>query len=163
MLLIDCDLRLPVVATRLKLRNQSIKGLTDYLVGDAQLKDILLWDSRHGIYVICAGTIPPDPTRLLQSTEMAKLLNALKQAFPYIIIDCPPVGAVIDAALLSGIVSGYLLVVKHNNTDHKQIEAMLEQLQLAKANVLGFVYTNAPLEHNKYYKRFGKSYGGEYG
>ena len=73
-----------------------------------------------------------------------------------------PVGAVIDAALISRSVDGYLLVVRHEHTDFKEINAMLNQLNRADAKILGFVYTNAPTENKKYYRKYGKGYYGSY-
>lgn len=162
-LLIDGDFRLPTVASKLRIRKkEGLKGMTDYLVGNANIDEVLLWNKQHGIYVICAGTIPPDPTRLLQSAELEEIINQLKKSFTYIIIDCPPIGAVIDAALISRFVDGYILVVRHMQTEHKGIAAMLEQLERAKANVLGFVYTNAPVEGKKYYQKYGGAYSSAY-
>ena len=162
-LLIDGDLRLPTVATKLGSNyGTNGTGFTDYLIGDAELKDTIKKNREHNIYVMYAGTLPPDPTRLLQSDKLAATLNALKQQFRYIIIDCPPVGAVIDAALISRSVDGYLLVVRHEHTDFKEINAMLNQLNRADAKILGFVYTNAPTENKKYYRKYGKGYYGSY-
>ena len=164
-LLIDGDLRLPTVATKLgSAYGTNGSGLTDFLVGDAELKDTIRKNREHNIYVMYSGTMPPDPTRLLQSDKFAATLDALKQQFRYIIVDCPPVGTVIDATLFSRSVDGYLIVVRHEHTEYREINAMLDQMNRADAKILGFVYTNAPTEDKKYYKKYGKGYyGGYYG
>ncbi len=157
-LIIDCDMRLPTVASKLNLQNSGNEGLSDVLVGNAEINHTIRKLKTSGVYVLPAGTLPPDPTRLLQSEKMKKLIKALRGAFDYVIIDCPPVLQVIDACLLSESVDGYLLVVRRGAADQKSIATTLNQLKMANAKVLGFVYTNAAHEDKKYYKKYG--YGG---
>ena len=158
-LLLDCDLRLPTVAAKLKINKKvGQEGLTDLLIGKATATDVLYHDEKRGIFVIGAGTIPPDPTKLLQSERMANLLTSLKKAFDYIILDCPPVTEVIDAALMSQYVDGYVLIVRHGESYHRRINEMLNQLLRVNAKILGFVYVNLPAEDRKYYKKGGGNY-----
>lgn len=159
-LLVDCDLRLPTIAAKLHVAGGSeMPGLSNLLVENLPLGDVI----RHhytGIYVLCAGTLPPDPTRLLQSARMEALLSALKSQFDCIILDCPPVNTVVDAALLAPSADGYLLVVRHGSTEFRDAAEMLDQLRRVNARILGFVYTNAPPEdHKKYYKHGYGDYG----
>lgn len=158
-LLVECDLRLPTVVSKLKINKRAgHDGLTDFLVGKASVNDIIFYDNKKGIYVISAGTIPPDPTKLLQSDRMVALLKTLRKAFDYIILDFPPITDVIDAALLSTYVDGYVLVVKHGESDHRSIVNMLRQLSQANAKILGFAYVNLPAEDRKYYKKGSGNY-----
>ncbi len=151
-LLIDCDLRLPTIAAKLKIKTQS--GLSNLLVGDSPVSEAVKYSAKRGIYVMSAGWLPPDPTKLLASQNMGAVINALKKTFDYIILDCPPVNVVIDAAILAPYVDGYLLVVRHSQTEHREIAKMLDQLNRANANILGFVYTNAPYVSRKYYQSY---------
>lgn len=156
-LLVDCDLRLPMVGARLGVDTKL--GLSDLLVGECNGGDVVRYSEEWGIYVICSGTIPADPTRLLSSKNMGEAIAALKSTFDYIIMDCPPTNMVIDAAILAPYVDGYLLVVKHGETEYRDISEMLEQLKRADANILGFVYANAPTQAHK---RYSRKYGGQY-
>ena len=158
-LIVDCDLRLPTVEMKLKMKSD--KGLSDLLVGDCMLDDAVNYNEEHGIYVLGPGTLPADPTRLIYSKSMGNVIAALRQHFDYIIFDCPPINVVVDAALLAEHVDGYLLVVQHGVTEHKAIARMLQQLEQVNANILGFVYANAPTTEHKYYYKH--SYGHGYG
>lgn len=152
-LLVDCDLRLPTVAAKLQIQPSKKKGLSNILVENLSYKDAIHKQTDSGIHIITAGTIPPDPTRLLQSERMSTLLESLRQEYDYIILDCPPVNAVVDALLLAPIIDGYVLIVRHEETEHKDMTEMLAKLKHVSANVLGFVYAGAPTGGNKYYKK----------
>ncbi|MCD8146307.1 MAG: CpsD/CapB family tyrosine-protein kinase [Clostridiales bacterium] len=155
-LLVDCDMRLPTVATKLGLVGQP--GLSDVLVGSSTLEEAIRDEERFGIHVLPAGTIPPDPTRLLESEQMQELLVCLREEYDYVLIDLPPITTVADAAILAKYLDGFLLVVKHGQSQYRAIRSMMTQLQLANANVLGFIYANASVGGNKYYKSY-YSYG----
>lgn len=148
---IDCDMRLPTVASKLGVRAKP--GLSDFLIGEAEMKEILQ-HTTEGIDIIPAGSIPKDPTGLLESEELEELLDALRQHYDYIMVDLPPVNTVTDAAILSRCIDGFLLVVRHDNTEHKDIAEMLRQLRFAGAKVLGFVYNDVPVGSKRYGKRY---------
>lgn len=149
-LLVDSDLRLPTVAT--KFRIPAVPGLSDFLAGQARIEDAVRKHEHFGIHILPAGTIPPDPTGLLESAQMGHLIAALKNIYDYVIIDLPPVTTVSDAAILSKYIDGYLLVTHVNRTEHRKIVEMLRQMQMADANVLGFVTTGGTVSGSYYYK-----------
>lgn len=149
--LLDCDMRLPTVASKMKL--QQSPGLSDLLVGEATARDVL----RHyadNLDVIPSGQIPPDPTGLLSSDLMARLITKLKDAYDYVLIDLPPVTTVTDAAILSRCIDGFLLVVRHEATQYNDVAEMFRQLELADSKILGFIYNDAPVETKKYYSHY---------
>lgn len=147
-LLVECDLRLPSLSAKLKTKTYGTAGLSDVLVGAVNLKDAIMVNQQYGISFLFAGTIPPDPTRLLQSARMRAMIDALKSVYDYIILDCPPINAVVDSVLMSDFVDGYLMVVKHESTDQHDLGVAITKLQRAKANIVGVVYTNVPV-HSK--------------
>lgn len=149
--LFDCDMRLPTVASKLGLKAKP--GLSDYLVGEASLEEAIRRDVE-GVDVFPAGSIPPDPTGLLESTQIEDLIARMREEYDYIIIDLPPVNTVADAAILSRCIDGFLLVVRHGNTENKDIAEMLRQLKMVGARVLGFVYNDVPVEGKRYYYRY---------
>lgn len=148
---VDCDMRLPTVASKLGTRAKP--GLSDHLIGEAELKEVLQ-HTNEGIDIIPAGSIPKDPTGLLESEELENLLALLRQHYDYIMVDLPPVNTVTDAAILSRCIDGFLLVVRHDTTEHKDIAEMLRQLRFAGAKVLGFVYNDVPVGSKRYGKRY---------
>ena len=104
--------------------------------------------------IIPSGQIPPDPTGLLSSDLIAKLIEKLKEAYDYVLIDLPPVTTVTDAAILSRCIDGFLLVVRHEATQFNDINEMFRQLELADSKILGFIYNDAPVETKKYYSHY---------
>lgn len=148
-ILVDCDMRLPTVAS--KLGEQSTPGLSNYLSGDC--KDIpIVKVEEKGIDIIPSGNIPPDSTTLISSKEMEELVNTLKGSYDYVVFDFPPINIVSDAAMMSGLIDGYLIVVRDNSSEYQMIGEMVRQMRFADAKIIGFVY-NGKNEEKKYYKR----------
>ena len=156
--LVECDLRLPTIRARLGLENE--KGLTDMLTGQCQAGGAMVHSVEYGIDVITAGTLPPDPTWLLQSKQIDAMMTELKKYYDYIIVDLPPVTTVADASIMARLIDGYVLVVRHLATDKRAISDMLEILSGVNAKILGFLYNDASSGNGKYYKGY---YGGYYG
>lgn len=156
-ILVDCDMRLPTAAAKLGIKGTP--GLSDFLVGESKVEDTVRSVSKFGISVLPAGNIPPDATGLLESKQMEYLLSALGKIYDYVIVDLPPVTVVPDAAILSKYISGFLLVVRHGQTEHRAVTEMLNQLHIGSANILGFVYNDVPADSKKYYKRYYSSNG----
>lgn len=154
-LLIDCDLRLPTVSTRLRI--PGTPGLSDFLVGQARIEDVVWNVEKYGISVMPAGNIPPDSTSLLEAKQMESLFTAFRKIYDFVIVDLPPVTTVADAVILSKYMDGYLLVVRQKQTRHRMVSEMLKQLQIADAKVLGFVTTGSSVEgkggNYYYYKK----------
>lgn len=155
-LLVDCDMRLPTVAAKLGVRAKP--GLSDYLAGQVELGEALR-RGVEGMDVLPAGSIPLDPTGLLESKQIEELFAAMRKAYDYIIVDLPPVNTVADASILSRCIDGFLLVVRHGTTENKAIAEMLRRLRMASANVLGFVYNDVSAADKRYsgeYYRYGR-------
>jgi succinoglycan biosynthesis transport protein ExoP len=152
--LIEGDLRLPTLSKKLGCRQ--VPGLSDMLIGDKSLKECTRTMSTHkNLAVIPAGNIPPDPTWLLQSEQMTTLVDGLKNHFDYIFIDLPPITSVADALILSPLIDGYLLVVRNNVTEYRAVADALEQMRIANAKVIGFIYNDAETSGGgKYYRYY---------
>lgn len=149
-IIVDCDLRLPTVSSKLGIPGKP--GLSNFLTGTQDEKEPMIRRSKeYGIHIMTAGDVPPDPTTLLGSKEMAAFIELLKKYYDYIILDFPPITIVSDAVILSEIVDGYLIVVRHNESEYQKISETLNHLSFAGAHVLGFVY-NGKDEHKKYYR-----------
>ena len=151
-LLIDCDMRLPTIAAKLGI--SGVPGLSNVLVQNGTIESALRRIDGMDITILPSGTIPPDPTYLLESNRMATLLEILRKYFEYIIVDLPPVNSVTDTAILAKRLDGLLLVVRHDVAEYREVNAMLNQLRLADAKILGMVYNDAPVTGKSYYKHY---------
>ena len=150
-LLIDCDLRCPCLASRLHSKGiKGYPGMSELLIGSCALRDCIQNLTETSLDILPSGKIPPDATTLFESDNMSALFDTLKEHYEVIVVDLPPVLSVVDAAILSRHLDGFVLVVRHNYTKLGAVEAMIRQLRLADAKLLGFLYNDAPLESKKY-------------
>lgn len=141
--LIDGDLRRPTVADTMGLMPGA--GLTDVLAGRADLVDVLQRSPGiPGLVVLGAGTVPPNPSELLGSTRMRKLLDELA-AHAIVIIDAPPLLPVTDGAILAHQADGAILVVSVGRTTYDLVEKSIDALDKVQGTVLGVVLNRAPL------------------
>lgn len=147
--LVDCDMRLPTIA--FKLGVESKPGLSNYLAGECDHLPIQHHPTKN-IDIISSGNIPPDPTKLIESTQMTDMIELLKETYDYIIMDFPPIVIVSDAVILSRSVDGYLIVVRHSQSEASKIAECLRQLKFSDAKIIGFVY-NGKSDSKKYYKK----------
>lgn len=152
-LLIEADLRLPTVAKRLKIHSKP--GLTNLLVGQCSGNDVLQKSGLNpNLWVVTAGDIPPNPAELLGSEPMGVTIKAMAGVFDVIVVDLPPVTAVTDAAIVSKLLDGMIIVVRQNYCDRASVDAVVRQLRFVDAKILGFVMTGADTS-KKAYKRYG--------
>lgn len=160
-ILLDCDLRRPKLGRLLEI--SSINGLSDTII-HPEILDEVITHYRTNLDVMLAGHIPPNPSELLGSARMSKLIDTLKQKYDYIILDTPPVNVVTDAAVTSRWADGVLFVVRANQSERGAVTHAVEQLGYAKANLLGFILNGVDAEATGYSKYRYKRYGyGRYG
>lgn len=169
-LLVDCDLRKPTVHTTMKLA--SANGLSSVLGGFCELESAIIKNVRPSLDVITSGPIPPNPTELLGSSNMSKVLSVLSEKYDYIMLDTPPVNIVTDSQLMNSAISGHVIIVKEGSTSHPEIEDALTKIDLAQGKKLGFIKvcckggskSYGGKKHGKYgyYRDYGYSYGYEY-
>ncbi len=163
-LLIDGDMRLPSIASKLDLHGTP--GLSNMLAGlnseSSCLRKSALFDNW---YILPAGDIPPNPSELLGSERMHALLDRYSDVFDYIILDLPPVNIVVDALVISKWTDGLIVVVRENYSDRRSLDSCMYQIQKLDAKMLGFVMTDANIGASSYkhYGKYGKSYGYGYG
>ena len=162
-LLIDCDLRKPRVARLLNLRNKT--GLSDTLFQEENEQLPLAQVQGRELYVMTSGSIPPNPSELLGSGRMRRLLEKLREQFDYIVLDTPPVNVVTDAVVLSPYTDGTVLVVRRGHTETKALDHAVDQLQRVDAKILGFAMNGVELKRPGAYggKKYGYGYGYGYG
>lgn len=153
-ILVDCDLRLPTIARKLRLEPKP--GLTNLLFGMNKMDEVIVTHAS-GIDVMPCGDLPPNPSEVLGSQNMKNTIDHLSKHYDYVILDTPPVGVVADAVVLSQFASGVILVVRTGKTTLENTRDAIDTLKLANANILGFVMTDAD-EKKQYYDKYGYSY-----
>lgn len=151
-LLIDGDLRLPTVATKLELPPSP--GLSNLLISDKDHRTVIRpCAAMEGMDVLCAGDITPNPSELLGSARMAQLLEALSKTYEYIIIDLPPVTVVTDALAMAKLLHGVIMVVRNGVVEQRALADAMRQMDLVGLRVLGFVYNGSRQDSTKRYYR----------
>lgn len=165
-LIIDCDLRRPKL-NRLLGASANI-GLSNLLMDPQKLAATIVKHDQLGINVILSGDIPPNPSELLASARMQSLITVLRSKYDYIIIDTSPVDMVIDSVVLAPLCDGVLFVVKADQSERGAVIHAMEQLEYAKAKVLGFVFNGMNSDsgsgYGKYrYRKYSRYGYGKYG
>lgn len=148
-LFIDCDLRKPKGYEMFNIPNTV--GLTSLLMGKSSLADTVYSSGELGaLDVITSGPIPPNPSELLSSDSMREFLEGIKEKYDMIILDTPPLGPVTDAAIISTIADGMLLVIETGKAAEGQVEYARESLDKVNANVIGAVLNKMPIRKGRY-------------
>lgn len=159
-LLIDCDLRLPRIHNVMNVNKKP--GLTDYLSNKAKLEDIIRKTEINNLHFIPAGTSPTNPAETLESEAMRNFLIEIRDFFDVIIIDSPPIVAVIDAEILAKQVDGTILVISADKTENRLLKDAVELIKKNQVSFLGTVLNNFKYKsgygyYYKYYYNYSKS------
>ncbi len=156
---VEGDLRRPRVARYLGL--EDAVGLTDVLIGRSPLDEVLQqWGADGNLSVLACGPVPPNPSELLGSEAMSRVLDELVQRFDHVLIDAPPLLPFTDAAVLSRVTGGTLMVVGATRIDRDGLRRALDALERVEATVLGVVMNLVPERSTLSY---GYGYGYGYG
>lgn len=155
-LLIEGDLRRPRVAEYLGL--EGTVGLSNVLAGQVEIGEVLQPWGRGGLTVLASGSIPPNPSELLGSRAMAKLLDSMADIFDLILIDTPPLLPVTDGAVMAARADGAILVVRHGVTSRQQVNLAAAALHKVDAILLGSVLNMTPTKGAESYG-YGYGYG----
>jgi len=156
-LLVDADLRRPQVHNILGLENQV--GLSNVIATGLTAKQAIqrlpMWDH---LYVLTAGQLPPDPTRLLCSKKMQYLMEQFHAVFDLVIYDTPPTLGLADGRLLAAHTDGVVLIAGLGRTDRSVLMQALDGMKISSATVLGVVAngvkgytTNSYYHYQNYY------------
>jgi len=158
-LLVDADMRRPGVHRALRLHNTV--GLSHLLAGQARVREAIQRTEDPNLYVLTAGRTPPNPSELLASERMKRLVENLASGpFEWVILDTPPVLAVTDAVIVTPLVSGVVFVLGAEMTRRRLAERALELLSVSKPRVVGAVLNRVNFERHKYY--YSRYYGHQY-
>lgn len=150
-LLMDADLRRPKQHRIFNLKNHD--GLSNYLTMGLELNKLIKTTLVPSLYFINSGPVPPNPAELLGSERMKALLDRLKAAFDFILIDTPPILSVTDAQVLGKMVDGLVLVVQADRTPREALKQTREVIDLLQLKTYGVVINALNLDNRGYYRR----------
>lgn len=155
---LDGDLRKSVLLGRYRI-NKPIKGLTHYLSGLNSIEDIIYSANVDNLHLIFSGQIPPNPSELLDSKGFSVLISYLRENYDYIFIDTPPLGVVIDAAIIAKNCDGMALVIEANAINYKFAQKVQAQLEKTGTKILGVILNKVDMSEKGYYgEYYGKYY-----
>jgi len=159
--LIEMDLRKPKISKQFNLSIES--GLSDYLIGKHKKEELVKTVPDHpGLFIISAGTLPPNPAELLLSEQLNELFSWLRKEFDFVIVDTPPAGLVIDAVLIAKHVDASIYIVRQGYTLKQQLRLLNDFKQYEKMPNLSILLNDIRLNKTYGYK-YGYGYGYGYG
>lgn len=166
-LVIDTDMRKSVLVGRLKAKNLNggaIHGLSHFLSGQTSTDDVIYATTLPRMFMVFAGPSVPNPTEMLERKRMGELVSFGRRLFDYILIDCAPLGAAIDAAVVAKHCDGAVIVVAQGDVGSRMILDAKKQLEASGVRILGGILNKVQMDKSRYYgKYYGKYYGNYYG
>jgi capsular exopolysaccharide synthesis family protein len=160
-LLIDADLRRAVLNKALHVERSP--GLTEVIIGEATFDDVTHETGIPNLSLIASGRFPPNPAELLGSARMQEILHQSKAQFDVVLLDSPPLLAVTDAAVLSTMVDGVVLVIRTERTKRDAVRRALGHIRSVRGRLLGAGLNDVDLRSGVYYGSYGHYYYSYYG
>lgn len=148
-LIIDADMRKPVMHRLFNVKNNV--GIAEYLGKMNQKSECIQKSSVPNLYIIPSGSLPPNPSELLGSEQMANLLSEVSKEYDYILIDMPPVNIVSDPLTIGGKISGMVVVTHYGKTTYDDIDELMRKVQTSDTKILGLVLNEIKNKNNGKY------------
>lgn len=160
-LLVDGDLRKSVMLGRMKAVRQqgTIMGLTHFLAGQCPVEEIICTTDVKDFQIIFSGPFPPNPAELLGGKKFRSTIQALRKVYDYVLIDAPPLGSVIDSAIVAEICDGSVLIIESGVISYRFAQQVKEQLEKSNCPILGVVLNKVDMQKQNYGKYYGRYYG----
>lgn len=164
--LIEMDLRKPRLSLHLGVNH--VPGITNYLLGEVALDEIIKPTQHENLYLISSGQIPPNPSELVMTEKFGAMMDELKARFDYLILDTAPIGLVTDALLINKYIGTTLFVIRHNITPLAYLKLVEELHSTGRAKNMCVVFNGIKprgfsLFNYRFSNGYGSSYGSEYG
>ena len=160
-LLMDADIRKSNFIKRYSV-NQTIQGLSQYLSGQVERQWITYQTNFPNVDMIFAGPLAPNPSELLSDPAFGELLEEKRKEYDYIFIDTPPIGNMIDAAIVAEKSDGAVLVIESEAVSYTVAQKSLDQLERSGCKILGAVLNKVDMKKDKYYSSYYGRYGSYY-
>ena len=163
-LVLDADMRKSIMLSRLNATREGgrIFGLSHYLSGQKRMGDIIYTTQIPWMYIIFAGPLVPNPTELLEKKYFEDLLTFARAHFDYILIDCPPIGAAIDAAVIGTHCDGAVIVAAQGTVNARMLNDVKRQVSASGVKIIGAILNKVDMKKNGYYGKYYGSYYGKY-
>ena len=161
-LLIDADIRKSVYKSRYSIREDT-QGLSQYLSGQVEhIDEVVCKTNYENLYMILSGPYAPNPTEMLGDEQFGQLLKAARQVFEYVIVDTPPLGTVVDAAVIGQYCDSAVLVIENDSTSYRVCQKVKNQLEKSGCHILGAVLNKVDSKGKGYYNaKYGRGYYGK--
>ena len=155
--ILDLDMRKPAASDMFHLPRKM--GMSHFLAGNCELSGQVQQTGIPNLFIVPAGTLPPNPAELLGSNRMEMALQLSSQYFKYVVIDTPPILSVTDALVISSLVDGVVLVIHSGKTAREAVQKARNQLQAVGARILGAVVNDVKVDGStyRYYQSYGES------
>ncbi|MDO4804297.1 MAG: polysaccharide biosynthesis tyrosine autokinase [Lachnospiraceae bacterium] len=162
--LVDGDMRNSVMVGQFEIEGENLKGLSHFLTGQGTLAECMCQTGYPNMQMVFSGPETPNPSELLGGKRFAALLEALRKNYDYVILDTPPLGSVIDAAIVARQCDGVALVIASGEISYKFAQSVKAQLEKSECRILGCILNKVDMESDSFYgKYYGKYYGKHYG
>ena len=159
---LDCDIRNSVIRSRYHI-HEKIKGLSEYLVGEIPIRDVVYKTDDPWLDLIFTGAVAPNPSELISGNLFSQLISQLRDYYDYVIVDTPPVNAVVDGLLVAKQCDGTILVVESGVTERGSAMHAKRQLEFAGVKLIGVVLNKVGTKKSGYGYGYGYGYGKKYG
>lgn len=153
-LLVDADMRKPTVHKTFGIPNH--EGLTTLLTEkDVKLSSVIRQGSNENLFILTSGPVPPNPSELLDSNKMNKIIDILEGAFDLVIFDMPPIITLTDSQIMAAKTDGTIFVVRSGVASKEALVKSRQLLEIVNANVIGTVFNGVERTKDSAYKYYG--------
>ena len=149
-LIVDADMRKSVMAGK-NTDAKNPKGLSEVLNGLAKFENVICRAEDTQVHVLFAGQYPPNPVELLGGKYFEQLISGARADFDYIIVDTPPLGRVVDAALIASHCDGAVLLIGNNKVPYREAQDVVAKIRMSNCKMLGVVRNNSTVSTHSYY------------
>ena len=156
--MVDADIRKSVLVSRYHLERE-VSGLSQYLSGQRSLENVLYDTNIENLSIIFAGPYSPNPADLLEESLFGDMISKLKEKYDYIIVDTPPMGNLIDGAIVARQCDGAVMVIESGSISYRLEQRVNGQREKSGCRILGVVLNKVNMKRNGYYSKYYGKYG----
>lgn len=156
-LLLDADIRKTAYVGRLGVEEE-ITGLSQFLSGQVTVNDIIYATNFPNMDIVFGGPSAPNPSGLLSESVFKVFLKEIREYYNYILIDTPPIGTVIDAAVIGKCCDGAIFLIEPGSVSYREAQKAFVQLERSGCRILGAVMNKVDTKSDRYYKHYGEYY-----
>ncbi len=156
-LFVDADIRKSSMMNRYQVKSR-VSGLSQYLSGQVGRNEIFYNTNFPNLDIVFSGPMAPNPSELLEQESFEALMQFERSFYDYVIVDTPPIGSLIDAAVVAKQCDGAILVIESGAVSRKVAEKAKEQLEKSGCRVLGAVLNKVDMRRDRYYSKYNSKY-----